>query len=191
MNKTSFLTALRNIFNQAEVTDVNSIIEVYEEHFAIGYEKGLTDKEIIKSLGTPEEIYASYVDAGIITDTTSQDGSKRKSVNMQAIYARFDDYKERLLPQLPGMAKKASKTLLSIGSALSYIVGAFIFIITPAILFLLGSSWQPFENVTAFPVLSIITLVALGGVGLFGGLTCIFVGTELRGVRERYFRNLN
>ena len=113
------------------------------------------------------------------------------SVNMQEIYARFDDYKERLLPQLPGMAKKASKTLLSIGSALSYIVGALIFIITPAILFLLGSSWQPFENVTAFPVLSIVTLVALGGVGLFGGLTCVFVGTELRGVRERYFRNVD
>ena len=53
---------------------------------------------------------------------------------MQEIYARFDDYKERLLPQLPGMAKKASKTLLSIGSGLSYIVGVLIFIITPAIL---------------------------------------------------------
>ena len=181
MNKNSFLDALRNIFKKARVADVESIIEVYEEHFAVGYEKGLTDSEI----------YASYVDAGIITDTMNQDGSESKSVNMQEIYARFDDYKERLLPQLPGMAKKASKTLLSIGSALSYIVGALIFIITPAILFLLGSSWQPFENVTAFPVLSIVTLVALGGVGLFGGLTCVFVGTELRGVRERYFRNVD
>jgi len=184
MNKNSFLDALRNIFKKARVADVESIIEVYEEHFAVGYEKGLTDSEIIKSLGTPEEIYASYVDAGIITDTMNLDGSESKSVNMQEIYARFDDYKERLLPQLPGMAKKASKTLLSIGSGLSYII-------TPAILFLLGSSWQPFENVTAFPVLSIVTLVALGGVGLFGGLTCVFVGTELRGVRERYFRNMD
>ena len=58
-----------------------------------------------------------------LTETLTQDGSKSKSVNMEAIYARFEDYKERLLPQLPGMAKKASKTLLSIGSALSYIVG--------------------------------------------------------------------
>ena len=110
---------------------------------------------------------------------------------MEAIYARFEDYKERLLPQLPGMAKKASKTLLSIGSALSYIVGVLTFIITPAILYLLGSSWQPFENVTAFPALSLVTLVALGGVGLFGGLTCIFIGIELRGVRERYFSNVD
>jgi len=140
---------------------------------------------------TPEEIYASYVDAGIITETLTQDGSKSKSVNMEAIYARFEDYKERLLPQLPGMAKKASKTLLSIGSALSYIVGVLTFIITPAILYLLGSSWQPFENVTAFPVLSTVTLVLLGGVGLFGGLVCIFVGIELRGVRERYFQNID
>ena len=189
MNKNSFLEALRNIFKKARVADVESIIEVYEEHFAVGYERGLSDSEIIKSLGTPEEIYASYVDAGIITET--QDGSKSKSVNMEATYARFEDYKERLFPQLPGMAKKASKTLLSIGSALSYIVGVLTFIITPAILYLLGSSWQPFENVTAFPVLSTVTLVLLGGVGLFGGLVCIFVGIELRGVRERYFQNID
>ncbi len=190
MNKNSFLEALRNIFKKARVADVESIIEVYEEHFAIGYERGLSDSEIIKSLGTPEEIYASYVDAGIITETLTQDGSKSKSVNMEAIYARFEDYKERLLPQLPGM-KKSIKTLLSIGSALSYIVGVLTFIITPAILYLLGSSWQPFENVTAFPVLSTVTLVLLGGVGLFGGLVCIFVGIELRGVRERYFQNID
>ena len=50
-----------------------------------------------------------YVDAGIITDTLGQDGGNSKSVNMQEIYARFDDYKERLLPQLPGMAKKHLK----------------------------------------------------------------------------------
>ena len=110
---------------------------------------------------------------------------------MQEIYARFDDYKERLLPQLPGMAKKASKTLLTIASVFAYIVGVLIFVVTPAILYLLGISWQPFENVTAFPSLSIITLVTLGGVGLFGGLTCVFVGSELRGVRERYFQNID
>lgn len=43
MNKNSFLDALRNIFKKARVADVESIIEVYEEHFAVGYEKGLTD----------------------------------------------------------------------------------------------------------------------------------------------------
>ena len=191
MNKKSFLETLRNIFKKARVADVESIIEVYEEHFAVGHEKGLTDSDIIKSLGTPEEIYASYVDTGIITDTLNQDGNASKSVNMQEIYARFDDYKERLLPQLPGMAKKASKTLLTIASVFAYIVGVLIFVVTPAILYLLGISWQPFENVTAFPSLSIITLVTLGGVGLFGGLTCVFVGSELRGVRERYFQNID
>ena len=45
MNKNSFLEALRNIFKKARVADVESIIEVYEEHFAVGYEKGLTDSE--------------------------------------------------------------------------------------------------------------------------------------------------
>ncbi len=79
MNKNSFLEALRNIFKKARVADVESIIEVYEEHFSVGYEKGLTDSEIIKSLGTPEEIYTSYVDAGIITDTLGQDGGNSKA----------------------------------------------------------------------------------------------------------------
>ena len=36
MNKNSFLDALRNIFKKARVADVESIIEVYEEHFAVG-----------------------------------------------------------------------------------------------------------------------------------------------------------
>ena len=106
MNKNSFLDALRNIFKKARVADVESIIEVYEEHFAVGYEKGLTDSEIIKSLGTPEEIYASYVDAGIITDTMNQDGSESKSVNMQEIYARFDDYKSVFYLNYRGWLKK-------------------------------------------------------------------------------------
>ena len=189
MDKNSFLEALRNIFKQARVADVESIIEVYEEHFAVGYERGLSDSEIIKSLGTPEEIYASYVDAGDRKSTRLN--SSHEWIPYTTLFRSFEDYKERLLPQLPGMAKKASKSLLSIGSALSYIVGVLIFIITPAILYLLGSSWQPFENVTAFPALSLVTLVALGGVGLFGGLVCIFVGIELRGVRERYFQNID
>lgn len=189
MNKKNFLDALRNIFKKAHVADVDSIIEVYEEHFSIGYERGLNDEEIIKSLGTPEEIYTSYVDAGIITDGDNQgDGSKK--INKQALYERFEEYKERILPQLPGMARTASKTFLSIGAALSYIVGVLVIIVTPAILYLLGSEWQPFQNVTPFPTLSLITLVALAGVGLFGGLACIFIGSELQVVKNRYFKAL-
>ena len=68
MNKQEFLNTLRIIFKKANVLDVKSIIDVYEEHFAVGYEKGLNDEQIIKSLGTPKEIYTSYVEAGIITD---------------------------------------------------------------------------------------------------------------------------
>ena len=37
MDKNSFLEALRNIFKKAHVADVESIIEVYEEHFAVGH----------------------------------------------------------------------------------------------------------------------------------------------------------
>ena len=105
MNKQEFLNTLRIIFKKANVLDVKSIIDVYEEHFAVGYEKGLNDEQIIKSLGTPKEIYTSYVEAGIITDEIGREGTKR-TVNMQAIYARLEEYKALLLPQLPGVAKR-------------------------------------------------------------------------------------
>lgn len=41
MNKNSFLDALRNIFKKARVADVESIIEVYEEHFAFDVSESL------------------------------------------------------------------------------------------------------------------------------------------------------
>ena len=178
MNKQEFLNTLRIIFKKANVLDVKSIIDVYEEHFAVGYEKGLNDEQIIKSLGTPKEIYTSYVEAGIITDEIGREGTKR-TVNMQAIYARLEEYKALLLPQLPGVAKKASHTLLTVASALTYIVGVLLFIVTPAILFLLSGSWQPLANVTPLPAVSIVTLAGIAGLGLFGGLTCIYAGVSL------------
>lgn len=184
MNKQEFLNILRIIFKKANVLDVKSIIDVYEEHFAVGYEKGLNDEQIIKSLGTPKEIYTSYVEAGIITDEIGREGTKR-TVNMQAIYARLEEYKALLLPQLPGVAKKASHTLLTVASALTYIVGVLLFIVTPAILFLLSGSWQPLANVTPLPAVSIVTLAGIAGLGLFGGLTCIYAGSELNNVCKR------
>ena len=98
---------------------LKDIIEVYEEHFAIGYERGLSDSEIIKSLGTPEEIYASYVDAGIITETLTQDGSKSKSVNMELSTLDLKITKSACYLSYQAW-QKSIQTLLSIGSALSY-----------------------------------------------------------------------
>lgn len=187
MNKEQFLQLLKQTFSNAGVADVDDIIEIYEDHFLAGYERGLTDREIIKSLGTPSEIYASYVEAGVITESDSTLGDKK--INMQFVYERFEDYKERLLPQLPGMARTAGSTLLSIGGGLSIAAGILVFICIPAILYLLSISWQPFENVTPLPAASMVTLVMIFGMGLFGGLTCIFIGLELRNLRHRYFNN--
>lgn len=184
MNKQEFLDTLRIIFKKANILDVESIIDVYEEHFSVGYEKGLDDEQIIKSLGTPKEIYTSYVEAGIITDEIGQEGTKR-TVNMQAIYKRLEEYKAHLLPQLPGVAKKASHALLTVASVLTYIVGVLLFIVTPAILCLLSGSWQPLANVTPLPAVSIVTLAGITGLGLFGGLTCIYAGRELNNVCKR------
>ena len=93
--------------------------------------------------------------------------------------------KQEFLNTLCIIFKKASHTLLTVASALTYIVGVLLVIVTPAILFLLSSSWQPLANVTPLPAMSIFTLAGIAGLGLFGGLTCIFVGSELNDVCKR------
>jgi len=50
---------------------------------------------------------------------------------------------------------------------------------------LLSGSWQPLANVTPLPAVSIVTLAGIAGLGLFGGLTCIYAGSELNNVCKR------
>ena len=185
MNKKEFLQALKNTFHNAKVEDIDSIMDVYEEHFILGYEQGLRDQEIIKALGSPQEIYASYVEEGIIMETPSE--GKGVQINMQAIYSQLEEYKAKIVPHIPSMAKQASKTIMTASSVLAFIIGVLSWILTPAALYLLSISWQPFDTVMPLPTISPVTLGGVLGTGFFSGLTSILIGVEVMKLKHHTF----
>ena len=56
MNKKEYLEALSKLLRKLPKEDREDIISDYEEHFAIGLEKGRTEEEISKALGNPKNV---------------------------------------------------------------------------------------------------------------------------------------
>lgn len=56
MNKREYLEKLSKLLRKLPKEDRNDIISDYEEHFAIGLEKGRTEEEISKALGNPKNV---------------------------------------------------------------------------------------------------------------------------------------
>ena len=59
------------------------ILSDYSEHFSVGYSKGLEEKDVIKSLGSPEDIIKNYVKGDVIY---------KKKRNRKWIYLGFVIY---------------------------------------------------------------------------------------------------
>lgn len=60
MNQEQFMARLRSLLGGLNSEVVADILYDYEEHFQIGKEKGKTEEEISRSLGTPEQIASQY-----------------------------------------------------------------------------------------------------------------------------------
>lgn len=60
MNQEQFMTRLRSLLGGLSSEVAADILYDYEEHFQIGKEKGKTEEEISRSLGTPEQIASQY-----------------------------------------------------------------------------------------------------------------------------------
>ena len=56
MNKQQYLEKLSKLLRKLPKEDREDIISDYEEHFAIGLEKGRTEEEISKALGNPKNV---------------------------------------------------------------------------------------------------------------------------------------
>ena len=56
MNKKEYLEELRRLLRKLPKEDREDIISDYEEHFAIGLEKGRTEEEISQALGNPKNV---------------------------------------------------------------------------------------------------------------------------------------
>lgn len=182
MTKKEYIDLLRYYFAHANKSDVEEIISDYEDHFQGGYEKGLDDDEIIKSLGSPESIYAEYISEGIVTE--------RRGLLKGDLYAMMErgkeSFKNSVKPQLPKILENTSKFVLVASSVVAYLITIAFWFLTPVLLFLLSINYQPFANIAPIPHLSIITTISIGATGFFAGLTTLFIGNECRNVSKLY-----
>ena len=60
MNKNEYLSTLRAALEKHQISKVDEILSDYEEHFAVGKEKGLSEEEIVYKLGAPETAARAY-----------------------------------------------------------------------------------------------------------------------------------
>lgn len=62
MKKYEFMYKLDRAIENFSAEDRADILNDYEEHFRIGFEKGKTEEEICSSLGNPEDLASSYLE---------------------------------------------------------------------------------------------------------------------------------
>lgn len=60
MTKNEFLEKLRFELKRNSVSDIEEIMSDFEEHFALKYDEGKTEEEIVARLGSPEGIASEY-----------------------------------------------------------------------------------------------------------------------------------
>lgn len=174
MTKKEYLDLLQYYFIHAKKEDVNEILTDYEEHFRAGKEEGLSEAEIIKSLGSPESIYQAYISEGIVTE---KKGILKGDVEEMMRTAQ-NLYKENVEPQIPRVLKGGSKLLLRCLSIISYFITAIFWIATPVFIYLLTTQWQIVDRITPLPAFSMLTMASLACIGFFSGLTFFFIARE-------------
>lgn len=60
MNKNEFISTLKFELEKRRVVDIDEIIIDFEEHFSSHLEEGLTEAEIVRKVGVPEDIAEDY-----------------------------------------------------------------------------------------------------------------------------------
>lgn len=191
MNKSEFMDLLRYYFRKIDEHDLADILSDYESHFAEGKERGLSEEEICRELGSPKDIYEMYLHEGMLNEKRGREfgmarekltdaaGKLADGAGDLAISARRT-WNKSIGPKVPSAASTASSILLKILFSLCYAGGFVVFVTTALLLYILSGSFTLWGGVTPLPGLSTITLFAFGGTGFFGGLTLIFAGREIQ-----------
>ncbi len=76
--KEAFLMELENQINIHDIENKKEILEKYRKRYDFGLESGLTEEEIEKMLGTPEEIIAKYQQEDSSFEEEKDNKSKKK-----------------------------------------------------------------------------------------------------------------
>ena len=200
MTKTEYLDLLRYYFRRVDDKRLEEILADYEAHFEEGARRGLSEEDISRELGSPRDVYETYIHEGIveeISENATQDtptgnaetwrsaaaGKLAEGADIAAATAQktWNAVKE----DFPEKAAGASSFLLKILVAAVYALGFLILVSTALILYLISGTFPAFGGLSPLPSLSPVTLSGIGGTGFFAALALFFTGMEIKKFSRR------
>ncbi len=177
MNEREFLDLLRYYFRSVKSEDVEEILTDYKAHFAEARERGLTDEQITKELGHPEDIYQSYQAEGIVSEKGKIEKiSEQAEILADKTQKKAADTWNELSPKIPDAANVTASILVKIFYAICAVIAILVFGITALIIYLLSIHFTPIMGAAPLPGLHPITLIGLAGTGIFAALSIYFMG---------------
>ncbi len=197
MTKTEYLDLLRYYFRRVEEKRLEEILADYEAHFEEGARRGLSEEDISRELGSPHDVYETYIHEGIVEETAEAETVSDKASGMAAtkkLGAAADKIAEgadmaaataqkawnAVKEDFPEKAAGASSLLLKVLMGTVYALGFLILVMTALALYLISGTFPAIGGLPPLPALSPVTLAGVGGTGLFAGLALFFTGMEIQ-----------
>ncbi len=202
MTKTEYLDLLRYYFRQVDDKRLEEILADYEAHFEEGARRGLSEEDISRELGSPHDVYETYIHEGIVEETESAEtvsdkasgsgaaeklgtaaGKIAEGADMAAATAQkaWNAVKE----DFPEKAAGASSLLLKVLMGAVYALGFLVLVTTALVLYLISGTFPAIGGLSPLPSLSPVTLAGVGGTGFFAGLALFFTGMEIKNFSHR------
>lgn len=127
MSKQEYMYNLWEALNDYNPEIRDEIVNDYEDHFAMGHQAGKSDDEVIKELGSIDELIKDLKE--IYGPGKSSEGSKKQSGGKKEFHFNFDadSFKTGLEGALTGAANALSKGAEKIGQYISNADGDYIF----------------------------------------------------------------
>jgi len=80
MNKRDFINELYSLLRPLGEAERRDIMRDFEEHFAVGAEKGKTEEQICKELGSPRQVAAQFLTPAQMKESTAN--PKNRTLNL-------------------------------------------------------------------------------------------------------------
>lgn len=177
MSEKEFLDLLRYYFRNVKTEDVEEILNDYRSHFADAKERGMTEEEITKELGRPEDIYLSYRTEGVVNEKGHMERlSDRAEILANKTQKKATEAWNEISPRLPEAAGATASVLVKTFYWACSLISVVIFGLTALIVYLLSIHFTPIPGTTPLPGLHIVTLCGLAGTGIFAALSIYFTG---------------
>lgn len=178
MSEKEFLDLLRYYFRNAKTEDVEEILNDYRSHFAEAKEKGLTEEEISKELGRPEDIYLSYRTEGVVNEKSHRERLSARAERLAGkTQKKAAETWNEISPKIPDAANATASILVKTFYWTCSFISFLILGLTALVIYLLSVHFNPVPGATPLPGLHTVTLCGLAGTGIFAALSIYFTGS--------------